>query len=201
MNMQNPLDYARHAALLSDQIDRSELAVILREFERVQDIAGDVVEFGCFAGTTSVHISKWLEGSDRTFHVYDSFAGLPENENWFAPSSKFALLPPSVNLWSPTKTAPNTLNSGTHFSVKSLLRTRSISIVVFSDADAESRFAGSTVFITCADQFDSTFVARLRKFTFTHDNPIKPAYNNDHLAAENNWIHAGSMNGEGAGAV
>ena len=76
--MQNPLDYARHAALLSDQIDRSELAVILREFERVQDIAGDVVEFGCFAGTTSVHISKWLEGSDRTFHVYDSFAGLPE---------------------------------------------------------------------------------------------------------------------------
>lgn len=78
MNMQNPLDYARHAALLSDQIDRSELAVILREFERVQDIAGDVVEFGCFAGTTSVHISKWLEGSDRTFHVYDSFAGLPE---------------------------------------------------------------------------------------------------------------------------
>ena len=44
MNMQNPLDYARHAALLSDQIDRSELAVILREFERVQDIApGGVV--------------------------------------------------------------------------------------------------------------------------------------------------------------
>ena len=76
--MQNPLDYARHAALLSDQIDRSELAVILREFERVQDIAGDVVEFGCFAGTTSVHISKWLEGANRTFHVYDSFAGLPE---------------------------------------------------------------------------------------------------------------------------
>ena len=76
--MQNPLDYARHATLLSDQIDRSELAVILRELERVQDIAGDVVEFGCFAGTTSVHISKWLEGSDRTFHVYDSFAGLPE---------------------------------------------------------------------------------------------------------------------------
>ena len=76
--MQNPLDYARHATLLSDQIDRSELAVILREFERVQDIAGDVVEFGCFAGTTSVHISKWLEGANRTFHVYDSFAGLPE---------------------------------------------------------------------------------------------------------------------------
>ena len=76
--MQNPLDYARHVALLSDQIDRSELAVVLRELERVQDIAGDVVEFGCFAGTTSVHISKWLEGSDRTFHVYDSFAGLPE---------------------------------------------------------------------------------------------------------------------------
>ena len=76
--MQNPLDYARHATLLSDQIDRSELAVILRELERVRDIAGDVVEFGCFAGTTSVHISKWLEGADRTFHVYDSFAGLPE---------------------------------------------------------------------------------------------------------------------------
>lgn len=78
MNTQNPIQYARHATLLSDQIDYLELAVLLRELERIQTIMGDVVEFGCFAGTTSVHVAKWLEGSAREYHVYDSFAGLPE---------------------------------------------------------------------------------------------------------------------------
>ena len=42
--------------LLSDQIDERELNIILRELERVlsQAVAGDVVEFGCYVGTTSV---------------------------------------------------------------------------------------------------------------------------------------------------
>ena len=78
MKSLDPVRYSQTATLLSDQIDRTVLAVILRELAKTADISGDVVEFGCFAGTTSVHIARWLENSDKNFHVYDSFAGLPE---------------------------------------------------------------------------------------------------------------------------
>lgn len=68
------------AKLLSDQIDESELVVIVRELKRiVQDnIAGDVVEFGCYVGTTSVFLAKILQNTNKKLYLYDSFAGLPE---------------------------------------------------------------------------------------------------------------------------
>ena len=78
MKLIDPVKYAQTATLLSDQIDRAELAIILRELVKTADVAGDVVAFGCFAGTTSVHIARWLDGSGKSFHVYDSFEGLPE---------------------------------------------------------------------------------------------------------------------------
>ena len=68
--------YLATATLLSEQITLRELAIILRELVRVQTVPGAVVEFGCYAGTTSIHIARWLGG--KQFHVYDSFAGLPE---------------------------------------------------------------------------------------------------------------------------
>ena len=40
--------------------------------------AGDVVEFGCYVGTTSVPLGKRLTGTDKKLYVYDSFEGLPE---------------------------------------------------------------------------------------------------------------------------
>lgn len=66
--------------LLSDQINERELAIILRELERVlmADVPGDVVEFGCYVGTTSVPLGKRLAATDRTLYVYDSFEGLPD---------------------------------------------------------------------------------------------------------------------------
>lgn len=66
--------------LLSDQIDEQELALILRELESVlaNDIAGDIVEFGCYVGTASVPIGAKLLTTDRRLYVYDSFEGLPE---------------------------------------------------------------------------------------------------------------------------
>lgn len=66
--------------LLSDQIDERELAIILRELESVltSDIPGDVVEFGCYVGTTSVPLGKRLQSTDKKLFVYDSFEGLPE---------------------------------------------------------------------------------------------------------------------------
>lgn len=68
--------------IISDQIDTRELRVILRELKKVlqDDVPGDVVEFGCYEGTTSLFIQRLLQqtGSTKSFHVYDSFAGLPE---------------------------------------------------------------------------------------------------------------------------
>lgn len=66
--------------LLSDQIDERELSIILRELQHVlkNDIKGDVVEFGCYVGTTSVPLAKELAPTGRALYVYDSFEGLPE---------------------------------------------------------------------------------------------------------------------------
>lgn len=68
--------------LISDQITRDELRVVLYELTSAlsKGIDGDVVEFGCYAGTTSLFIRRVLDdaGQPRQFHVYDSFEGLPE---------------------------------------------------------------------------------------------------------------------------
>jgi O-methyltransferase len=69
--------------LLSDQIDERELSIILRELERIlsADIAGDIVEFGCYIGTTSVPMGRRLMTTSRALYVYDSFEGLPEKSS------------------------------------------------------------------------------------------------------------------------
>ncbi len=68
--------------IISDQVDKKELRVILREFETwlSQNNMGDVVEFGCYVGTTSLFIRRLLDEyhSGAVFHAYDSFEGLPE---------------------------------------------------------------------------------------------------------------------------
>lgn len=67
--------------LVSDQINKDQLRVILSELEKVltSGLDGAVVEFGCYIGTTSLFIRRLLDGSpdQRAFHVYDSFTGLP----------------------------------------------------------------------------------------------------------------------------
>jgi len=68
--------------IISDQVDAKELGVLLRELEKVlqNGAAGNIVEFGCYVGTTSLFIRRLLDAYDSTgeFHVYDSFMGLPE---------------------------------------------------------------------------------------------------------------------------
>ena len=68
--------------IISDQVDTKELRVLLRELEKVLrgGTTGNIVEFGCYVGTTSSFIRRLLDAYDFTgeFHVYDSFAGLPE---------------------------------------------------------------------------------------------------------------------------
>ena len=68
--------------IISDQVDAKELRVLLRELEKVLrgGAAGNIVEFGCYVGTTSLFIRRLLDAYRFAgeFHVYDSFAGLPE---------------------------------------------------------------------------------------------------------------------------
>ncbi len=70
-------------SIISDQIKRPALEVVLGQLERAlaNGTEGDVVEFGCYIGTTSLFIRRVLDGAEpsggRQFHVYDSFAGLP----------------------------------------------------------------------------------------------------------------------------
>ena len=65
--------------LLSDQVAEREVRVVLRELERVlaAQVSGDVTEFGCYVGTTSVHLAERLKDTGRTLWLYDSFEGLP----------------------------------------------------------------------------------------------------------------------------
>lgn len=70
----------KRVKLLSSQVNEREIDVITRELRAVlaAEVAGDVVEFGCFIGTTSVFLADILSNSERTLWLYDSFAGLPE---------------------------------------------------------------------------------------------------------------------------
>ena len=74
---------AKHP-LISDQVDKEQLRVILSELEVTlnRSTDGAVVEFGCYIGTTSHFIRRLLDAEHLSdvvaFHVYDSFEGLPE---------------------------------------------------------------------------------------------------------------------------
>lgn len=66
--------------LISDQVNKDQLAVILGELEKIlPKLDGAVVEFGCYIGTTSLFVRRLLDvlGDARPYHVYDSFEGLP----------------------------------------------------------------------------------------------------------------------------
>lgn len=83
LNGHDPRNQFRGYPIISDQVSREGLSVIWRELEKVlaAEVAGDVVEFGCYAGTTSLFIRRLLNQYPtirRQFHVYDSFEGLPE---------------------------------------------------------------------------------------------------------------------------
>lgn len=98
--------------IVSGQVDRAELAVILRELQKVlaAGIPGDVVELGCYVGTTSLFLQRLLKDTGKVLHVYDSFAGLPP------------------------KTAPDASPAGEQFKAGELLATKAQFIKHFKQA-------------------------------------------------------------------
>ncbi len=61
------------------QLEPRALEAILRHLEGTlsHGTAGDVVEFGCYDGDTSVELQKITLRHSRQLHLYDSFDGLP----------------------------------------------------------------------------------------------------------------------------
>lgn len=84
LNKDNPRNWFRGQPIISDQISREGLEVVISQLEKTlqRGLEGDIVEFGCYVGTTSLFIRRVLderqESDSREFHVYDSFEGLPQ---------------------------------------------------------------------------------------------------------------------------
>jgi len=77
------VDLLNKYPIISDQVSKAELNIILSGLINIlkAGIPGDVVEFGCYTGTTSLFLQRLLLGSNKKLHVYDSFAGLPVKTN------------------------------------------------------------------------------------------------------------------------
>src|SRR5690349_9040266 len=76
-------DFLNRYPIISDQIKRPALEVVLGALEQVlkTHVDGDVVEFGCYIGTTSLFARRLLDvygmSDKQLLYAYDSFAGLP----------------------------------------------------------------------------------------------------------------------------
>ena len=60
------------------QIPNRETKLLLDELEQCLDLPGDIVEFGCYEGDTSILLADAIrENPDKWLYLYDSFEGLP----------------------------------------------------------------------------------------------------------------------------
>ena len=60
------------------QIPNRETELLLAELRKTLELPGDVVEFGCYEGDTSILLAGELRNSpDKWLYLYDSFEGLP----------------------------------------------------------------------------------------------------------------------------
>lgn len=68
--------------IISPMISLSQINILLNYLDTAIEsgVEGDVVEFGCNCGTTSVFLQNYLEGTNRKLYIYDSFEGLPRKD-------------------------------------------------------------------------------------------------------------------------
>lgn len=84
-----------HKAEEPQQVSKTETEVLLALMEQTLEVPGDIVEFGCYRGDTSVIFERRLEKYHTENHekalkllwIYDSFEGLPEKTNEDASSA------------------------------------------------------------------------------------------------------------------
>jgi len=70
----------RRATLLARQYGTppAEALYIVKAIMDSRAVQGDVCEFGCAQGETSALIANEILASDKVFHIFDSFEGLPK---------------------------------------------------------------------------------------------------------------------------
>ena len=101
------------------QVSDSEHQIILELFQQSLIVLGDIVEFGCYKGDTSILLARQLNQflkehpstASKTIYLYDSFAGLP------------------------VKTTEDTSSIGDNFSAGSLLASKADLIRRFKKAN------------------------------------------------------------------
>ena len=49
-----------------------------KQLRNTLDIEGDVLECGVYRGGSALNMAKILKNSDKEFHIFDSFCGMPE---------------------------------------------------------------------------------------------------------------------------
>ncbi len=84
-----------HKAEEPQQVSKTETEVLLALIEQTLEVPGDIVEFGCYRGDTSVIFERRLEKyraenpekALKLLWIYDSFEGLPEKTNEDASSA------------------------------------------------------------------------------------------------------------------
>ena len=70
--------------IISEQITRPAMTVVLWTLESIltAGVQGDIVEFGCYVGTTTLFMRRMLDetsqSTERRLYAYDSFSGLPD---------------------------------------------------------------------------------------------------------------------------
>tara|TARA_B100000795_G_scaffold270068_1_gene262449 strand:+ start:5016 stop:5681 length:666 start_codon:yes stop_codon:yes gene_type:complete len=78
---QNIVDYINNNPPISGGMAKNQIYAILYNLEDIlnKNIEGDIVELGCCVGTTALYIRRWLDlfNSNKQYHVYDSWEGLP----------------------------------------------------------------------------------------------------------------------------
>lgn len=69
-----------HPETISTLVNIDQMRYILDNLFSVIKLPGDVVELACNIGTTALYIRRMLNvfNTDKKYHVYDSFQGLPE---------------------------------------------------------------------------------------------------------------------------
>jgi hypothetical protein len=72
----------RHEGLLPIPNWHWNLQTVLWAVRQVQDVPGDFVELGVFRGHTTLFVADYLDfaASPRTWWLYDTFAGIPEDQ-------------------------------------------------------------------------------------------------------------------------
>ena len=77
----SPQQYIQKYPIITAQITKDELLVLLQQLSLVlaQNVAGDVVELGCYEGSSALFLSRMLQDTapHKRLWLYDSFEGLP----------------------------------------------------------------------------------------------------------------------------